>query len=183
VSANETTAIDWPDNPLWNYALSLYARPGVAEACLALQERHGIDVNLVLCCCWAAAERRRLAEPDMRRLIDRVAAWHGAVVRPLRAVRRWLKPHTGDPLVAALRKRLAALEIETEHYEHIRLAEAAPGAPAEEPESAANLAQGNIATYFAVIGRDMTTDDTRAIERIVAAAFPAGASPSPPPAP
>ena len=41
-----------PDSPFWNFSLRLYARAGVPDACLALQARHGIDVNLLFCCLW-----------------------------------------------------------------------------------------------------------------------------------
>ncbi|MGE4220898.1 MAG: TIGR02444 family protein, partial [Alphaproteobacteria bacterium] len=43
------------DAALWPFSLSVYARPGVAEACLALQARRGLDVNLLLWCGWRAA--------------------------------------------------------------------------------------------------------------------------------
>ena len=32
----------------WAFALAIYARPGVAEACLALQNEAGVDVMLLL---------------------------------------------------------------------------------------------------------------------------------------
>ena len=38
------------DNPFWNYSLALYARAEVAKTCLALQDRLGLDVNLLLFC-------------------------------------------------------------------------------------------------------------------------------------
>jgi uncharacterized protein (TIGR02444 family) len=37
-----------PDDPFWRFSLDLYGRPGVAPACLALQDEAGADVNLVL---------------------------------------------------------------------------------------------------------------------------------------
>src|SRR5947209_1662319 len=39
----------------WRFSLALYARPGIAEALIALQERAGYDVNLVLFALWAGA--------------------------------------------------------------------------------------------------------------------------------
>lgn len=41
---------------LWNFALHLYARPGVEAACLALQDE-GADVCLLLCGAWLEAGR------------------------------------------------------------------------------------------------------------------------------
>ena len=59
---------------LWQWALEVYARPFVAEACLSLQDAHGQNVPYLL---WAA------------RLVKR---WDAEVGAPLRAVRRAIKP-------------------------------------------------------------------------------------------
>ena len=37
---------------LWDFAVRLYAEPGVGEACLALQDRFGVDVPLLLWAAW-----------------------------------------------------------------------------------------------------------------------------------
>ncbi|MBO4970761.1 MAG: TIGR02444 family protein, partial [Pseudomonas sp.] len=39
---------------LWNYCLNLYARPGVEQACLHLQDQ-GLDVCVLLCAAWLEA--------------------------------------------------------------------------------------------------------------------------------
>ena len=33
---------------LWRFSLALYARAGVAQALIALQDAHGFDINLIL---------------------------------------------------------------------------------------------------------------------------------------
>ncbi|HKS89918.1 MAG TPA: TIGR02444 family protein, partial [Stellaceae bacterium] len=43
----------------WRFSLALYARPGVAEALIALQDRAGRDVNLMLFALWFGAVRGR----------------------------------------------------------------------------------------------------------------------------
>lgn len=48
------------DNALWRFSLAVYAAPGVAEECLALQETSNIGVNLLLFCAWVGAGRRAL---------------------------------------------------------------------------------------------------------------------------
>ncbi|HEY9550471.1 MAG TPA: TIGR02444 family protein, partial [Kiloniellaceae bacterium] len=48
------------ETPFWQFSGAVYARRGVAEACLALQQRHGLDVNLLLFCAWAGSNGRRL---------------------------------------------------------------------------------------------------------------------------
>jgi hypothetical protein len=36
------------DNPAWAFCLTLYRAPGVADELLALQDRIGLDVSLLL---------------------------------------------------------------------------------------------------------------------------------------
>mgnify|MGYP001460985468 CR=1 FL=1 len=39
-------------NGFWRFSLTVYRRPGVEAALLALQERCGSDTNLLLYACW-----------------------------------------------------------------------------------------------------------------------------------
>ena len=49
---------DFPDHPFWDFSLIVYMTPGVGPACVALQEAHELDVNIVLFCLWAGASGR-----------------------------------------------------------------------------------------------------------------------------
>ena len=73
---------------LWDFALRLYAEPGVGEACLVLQDRFGVDVPLLLWAAWLGEG----ANPAALRAGDRaVGPWRARAVRPLRALRRHLR--------------------------------------------------------------------------------------------
>jgi uncharacterized protein (TIGR02444 family) len=99
---------------LWNFALRLYGRPGVEQACLQLQNA-GADVCLLLCACWLqqggqaySAERceqlQRLAEP-----------WQQQVITPLRQLRQsWRAGAQQQPELAVLREQLKVLELQGE---------------------------------------------------------------------
>ena len=80
------------ENPLWTFSLVVYAEPGVQEECLVLQERHALDVNLLLLCAYAGVRGVILSEQDIAEAAGTVSSWHADVVRPLRAARRALKP-------------------------------------------------------------------------------------------
>lgn len=41
-------SVGFPDHPFWDFSLEVYPREGVGAACLALQARHEIDVNVLL---------------------------------------------------------------------------------------------------------------------------------------
>src|SRR5260221_9331531 len=76
----------------WAFSLDLYAHPDVAAACLRLQDEQGLDVNLLLLCCWLARSGRgRLGEGDLAAAEARAAPWRRDIIGPLRAVRRALK--------------------------------------------------------------------------------------------
>lgn len=118
---------EFPDNPFWDFSLALYRGPGVEAACIGLQDRLGLDVNLLLYACWIAATGRgRLARGDWTRLIGDTAAWRDQVVEPLRAVRRHLKDRNDMPGAAALRDRVKALELDAEHAEQLAIAAHSP---------------------------------------------------------
>ena len=44
----------------WAFALAIYAKPDVAEACLALQDEAGVDVMMLLTTTFAAVKQRLL---------------------------------------------------------------------------------------------------------------------------
>ena len=99
---------------LWDWAVAAYRRPGVAQACLTLQDDHGQNVPLLLAAAWAAAEGRRL---DIGPAVALTEGWEADVVSLLRAIRRSLKTaHAGvdDPPRLALRTRIKAVELEAE---------------------------------------------------------------------
>ncbi len=110
----------FPENPFWQFSLQVYAAPGVAEACLALQDRHALDVNLLLFACWAGASGHSLDRSAFRRLRAASEPWQREIVAPLRRARRALKPYPGAE-EAALRKSLQEFELQAERLEQDRL--------------------------------------------------------------
>ncbi|MDH3597958.1 MAG: TIGR02444 family protein [Rhodospirillales bacterium] len=139
-----------PDTSFWDYSLAVYARPAVAEACLALQDRRGLDVNLLLFCCWAGDRGQGLATDDIAGLVDAVGAWHEQVVVALRGARRWLKTQDTAPSEPAetLRRAIKAEELEAERLEQLILAGMVP---VVEGQGDPALAAANLGAYFAVL--------------------------------
>ncbi|MDJ0391173.1 TIGR02444 family protein [Roseomonas sp. E05] len=140
------------ENAFWRFCLTLYAQPGVARDCLALQERAAADVLLLLCAAWLGMRRGVALRPeDAARLAMRVAPWRGAAVLPLRSVRRALKasPLLAEPPVASLRAAVAEQELRAEQVEAALLFQAVPAMPAGEAGPA--LAHANMA---AALGQD-----------------------------
>lgn len=106
---------------LWNFAIGLYARPGVEQACLELQAQ-GADVCLLLCAAWL--DRRGVAPSDERidQLRQLAGPWQREVVQPLRSLRQqWRAQATTDSQLAALRERIKGLELDAERLQLERL--------------------------------------------------------------
>lgn len=90
-----------------------------------MQERYGIDVNLILFCAWLAAERRVLLTAEqLANCRAVVREWHERAVKPLRAARQTMKGLGG---VEPMRTQVKGLELEAERIEQARLFEFALG--------------------------------------------------------
>lgn len=102
---------------LWDWAVAAYARPGVSESCLLLQDTHAQNVPLLLWAAWCAVEGRNADEETLEAAVDTVRAWDGAAVAPLRAIRRTLKgpiPDMTDAAREAVREQIKAAELAAE---------------------------------------------------------------------
>lgn len=107
--------------PFWNFSLAFYGRPGVSAACLALQDGHGQDVNLLLYACWIGLSGRgRLTSGDLARAAEVSDPWRRGVIEPLRAARRALKE--AGPAAARLYAAAKAVELDGERVAQQRLA-------------------------------------------------------------
>jgi uncharacterized protein (TIGR02444 family) len=164
------------DNPFWVFSLAVYRKPGVAEACLRLQDGAGADVNLLLYFCWLATVRdAALADAEVRKAVDATEAWRAHVVRPLREVRRWMKGGAaGFPPESAesLRTAVKRVELESERLQQDLLFRMT--GPCREARAGAETrgrAEENIARYFKLISVPPAAPIARDCRLIVEAAI------------
>jgi len=124
---------------LWRFSLAFYARPGVAPALIALQDRKGLDVNLILFALWLGVSGRGRLDRRQLATVDRaIRPIRREIAEPLRALRRRLKS-SPDSDIQRLREAVEALELEAEKAALRRLAlGAAP--PDDDADPAAGLA-------------------------------------------
>ncbi|PWC83819.1 hypothetical protein TSH100_19865 [Azospirillum sp. TSH100] len=126
-------------NPFWDFSLAVYGRPGVPACCLALQDRRGVDVNLLLFAAWAGLDCGiRLSDEELARIDGSVAGWREEVVRPLRVLRRRAKAEDD-----AFYRRMKAAELEAERVQQDRLF--AAGALTPRAGGSSELALANMA--------------------------------------
>jgi uncharacterized protein (TIGR02444 family) len=140
-------------SPFWRFSLRFYRQPKVADACIALQEESGVDVNLLLFLLWHAAQSRALSPAEVAELERRIGAWRDATVIPLRAVRRALKspPALVEAATAeAFRTRIKAVELEAERLQQEAMYELVrPALLGREVSSPEDAAPANVAAYAA----------------------------------
>jgi uncharacterized protein (TIGR02444 family) len=99
---------------VWDWALEVYARPGVARACLELQDRHGQSAPYLLWAAWAALHRRTLTGVELAAGADLARTWEAIAVGSLRQVRRRLKDPVAGIAGESAREQVKAAELEAE---------------------------------------------------------------------
>ncbi len=101
----------------WDWAVSAYGKPGVAPACLDLQDSYGEIVPLLLWAAWLTAHNRTFDDDLATQGSGLARNWSDTVVAPLRNLRRRLtSPVTGgdDDLRLPLREKIKGLELDAE---------------------------------------------------------------------
>ena len=133
---------------LWHFSLEFYSRPGVSEALIALQDRAGRDVNLILFALWLGVSGRGRLTSDGIECADRIVRpIRAEIVEPLRELRRKLRADP-DTEIQRLREGVKALELAAERIVQRRLARIA-GAPSDaDPASRFAAAYANLALYL-----------------------------------
>ncbi|TVP52625.1 MAG: TIGR02444 family protein [Halomonas sp.] len=101
--------------PLWDFALGLYAKPGVEAACLTLQEEAGLDVCELLFHCWLYSNGLEAIPAAIARQREQRRRWQCSVTEVLRGLRRDLKASAAtSESVAALRETIKQAELMAE---------------------------------------------------------------------
>jgi uncharacterized protein (TIGR02444 family) len=153
-------------NPLWAFMTWSYKEPGVEKACLALQNRLHVDVNVVLFCLWLS--HRGVGSSHLARYLAAALKlsreWQRTLVEPLRTCRNNLKDLVENSTMvgaeraaaAALRDKVKQCELDMEQLQTLALYalvqdgsdEGLHRPPAEQKDDALN----NLTVYFAATG-------------------------------
>jgi uncharacterized protein (TIGR02444 family) len=139
-----------PETPFWRFSLHFYRQDGVSDACIALQDECGVDVNLLLFLLWLAAGRRQLSVADVERLDEAIRGWRDLTIIPIRDARRKLK---GIPTLVeslkqeAFRTKIKAVELEAERLQQEALFGLTRTVPLGGEAEPGDAARANIAAY------------------------------------
>ena len=141
--------------PFWRFSLQFYRLSDVADACVALQDDYGVDVNLLLFLLWRADEGRLLSGDEVKSLDDKVRDWRNLTVIPMRTIRRKLK--SARTLIEparqeAFRTKIKANELEAERLQQqalFALSQSTPFGKEADPRTAAH---SNLCAYEHIMG-------------------------------
>ena len=147
--------------PVWRFSLQFYRLPGVSDACVALQDEYGVDVNLLLFLLWRADEGRSLLADDVKALDEKVRDWRNLAVIPIRNARRKLK--NARTLIEggqqeAFRTKIKAVELEAERLQQQALYDLSRSAPLGKEAEPRVAAHANVCAYEHIMGATFPRD-------------------------
>ena len=154
--ADATSITPASKSPFWRFSVKFYAVPGVAQACIDLQDQARVDVNILFFLLWNATEKRSLNAAEIAEVERIIGPWRDMAVVPIRAIRRALKspPPVMTPEAAeGFRTRIKAVELEAERLQQEALHNLAQsGRLRQSAGSPVEAARISVSAYQGVIG-------------------------------
>lgn len=156
------------DNPLWRYALALYASPGVEASCLELQGQ-GAAVNRLLLACWLGQQGVAVADDDWQALD---VAWRQSVTEPLRQIRYRVRAlREQQPELDACYRALRQAELAAEQVELMQLWQTVAGWPTQPADAGRALLLDNLISYCRVTGLSLEEQHLRQLAQVATDLF------------
>jgi len=135
-------------NPFWEFAGTVYSKPGVEAECLALQNKADVDVMLLLFAAFCGANRIALTGEDIVDFVAETAPLRSLLVEPLRSARSTLKRYVASPeeeqRYASIRDSVRSAELTAERMAADRLLDLFAHRLASRPRSDCDLVSPNI---------------------------------------
>ncbi|KTD22106.1 Uncharacterized conserved protein [Legionella lansingensis] len=117
MSTQDNDLVKCVDNAFWQFSLHVYQNPDVKECCLNLQNSTGVNVNLLLLCCWLSSYTEAIEQAEFIAACRLVEDWHKQVTESLRQVRRFLKNKQSESWVNLFYHTILNAEITSEAYQ------------------------------------------------------------------
>lgn len=153
------------ENKFWVYSCAVYANEEVKAACLRMQDRFGLNVNVLLYCLYLGQQQKLINQEQFERLACTLSPWHENITRPLRQLRRKIKTHAASDL--SVYNKITEAEIASEREEQ-NLIESAlgRGETAREMDSPNAVTVQNLKRYCRSRGVILLTEIVDLIERL-----------------
>jgi len=140
----------------WDFSVRLYAKPGVEQACLALQNQFGLEVNNVLFCLWHGQRCGIFLQSTLLQMVEFSNEWHTNVVNPLRSTRSWMKGRNNmidatEDNFENLRNAIKKLELKAEWLQQGQLQSMVSDVPEYEVDDPKQAMIDNLQNYLVVV--------------------------------
>lgn len=166
---------DLPSHPFWEFSLAVYPQTAVKQGCLALQERIGMNVNIILFICWLAKTGRgRLQQNDFIKIAGLLNRWHLSITQCLRHMRRLIAKAFIPEKIQACKQIIFTNELAAEQIEQLMLANYFAQLVATQRTTLQKVTDSiaSITTYARSLGIAYTEQDLQAIQQILMHIFP-----------
>lgn len=115
---------DFLEQDFWRYSVKLYSKKAVEQACLLLQDEHGLNVNIVLYCLYHAVNNRGLISThEFESLASHIDAFHKKITHQLRHVRTLWKKRRKSLSSTLIYQELFHIELAAEQIEQAIITE------------------------------------------------------------
>lgn len=153
----------FPESNFWNFSLTFYQLPEVEKNCLALQDEHQLNVNLILFCHWLAIEKKQALNKDQwHELISASLPWE-EIIKALRQSRRMITNSSiawPTDFKYETSKGVTNIELNTEHMQQLSIEQAWQAMDIESSESnIEDLISENIKNYLIAANCAFSIDD------------------------
>ena len=155
--------MDYPNSEFWNYSSQIWTLPGTEKVCLELQNKHEINVNILLYCAWAGDKKLCMNDDDLQMLLDTTQPWQ-TIIKPLRDSRKMMKQSMlamPSKMVDQTLKNINEMELNAEHMEQLAL-EKTLNLSSVSPcssESSVECSLSNFVTYLSSLESISSTED------------------------
>ncbi len=164
----------------WDFSVRTYRTLGVSDACLSLQNDYGVDVNMLLFCCWVGAAVGPFDGELFKRAREYSARWAENVVIPLREARTWMKLTGCDSDVVPtascmeLREEIKTVEFAAEKMQQEALESmvSVDRTRDERPKQIVEDVAANLMLYLEGLNIQPAIEVRKKLSVIVCAAFP-----------
>jgi len=165
---------------LWSFVLKVFENKEMQEACLLLEQRYALDVNVFLFGCWAAKESLpALTVDDIAVILQKTIPWRVKVLEPLKRLRESLPKKRNTPAMIRLYQDAVRNEILAEQIEQSLIVQSVAKLDRTSRDetgdemNVANSALGNIFTYLRYQNITLHKNDLEKVYRIVKFCFEA----------
>ncbi len=120
--------MEFPTSEFWNYSRQIWALPAIEDSCIRLQNEHGLNVNLLLFCCWTGEQQICLTDDHIQCLLEAAESWE-TVIKPLRESRIMMKQNLiamPADIVEQTLMNISDMELNAEHMEQMSLEKSLP---------------------------------------------------------